>query len=62
MRTGGFTPVTGGTHVHPVSPLAPHNLLVFLAAVAVLLAVARLLGRLAARISMPAIVGELPPE
>jgi len=43
----------------PVPPLAPHNLLVYLAAIAVLLAVARLLGRLAARIGMPALVGEL---
>jgi len=33
--------------VHPVPPLASHSLLVFLAAIAVLLAVARLLGRLA---------------
>jgi hypothetical protein len=45
--------------VHPVPPLASHSLLVFLAAIAVLLAVARLLGRLAERIGMPAIVGEL---
>ena len=45
--------------MHPVPPLASHSLLVFLAAIAVLLAVARLLGRLAARIGMPAIVGEL---
>ena len=45
--------------MHPVPPLAPHSLLVYLAAIAVLLAVARLLGRLAARIGMPAIVGEL---
>ena len=45
--------------MHPVPPLAPHSLLVYLAAIAVLLAVARLLGRLAERIGMPAIVGEL---
>ena len=45
--------------MHPVPPLASHSLLVFLAAIAVLLAVARLLGRLAERIGMPAIVGEL---
>ena len=45
--------------MHPVPPLAPHSLLVYLAAIAVLLAAARLLGRLAARIGMPAIVGEL---
>ena len=55
--------MTGGTHMHPVPPLAPHSLLVYLAAIAVLLAVARLLGRLAARIGMSTIVGELwPPE
>ena len=45
--------------MHPVPPLASHSLLVFLAAIAVLLAVARLLGRPAGRIGMPAIVGEL---
>jgi len=45
--------------MHPVPPLASHSLLVFLAAIAVLLAVARVLGRLAERIGMPAIVGEL---
>jgi len=44
---------------HPIPPLASHSLLVFLAAITVLLAVARLLGRLAGRIGMPAIVGEL---
>ncbi len=47
MQTGGFAPVTGGTHMHPVPPLASHSVLVFLAAIAVLLAVARLLGQLA---------------
>ena len=36
----------------PVTPLASHSLLVFLAAIAVLLAVARLLGRLAERIGI----------
>jgi hypothetical protein len=56
MRTGGLTPVTGGTSYAPVPPLAPHSVLVYLAAIAVLLAVARLLGRLVARIGMPAIV------
>jgi len=45
--------------LHPVPPLASHSVLVFLAAIAVLLAVAWLLGRLAERIGMPAIVGEL---
>lgn len=43
----------------PVAPLAPHPLLVFLVAVSVLLLLARVLGRLAERIGMPAIVGEL---
>jgi Kef-type K+ transport system membrane component KefB len=45
--------------MRPVPPLAPHSLLVYLAAIAVLLGAARLLGRLAARIGMLAIVGEL---
>ena len=45
--------------MHPVPPLASHSILVFLAAIAVLLAVARLLGWLAERIGMPAIAGEL---
>lgn len=45
--------------MHPVPPLASHSLLVFLAAITVLLAAARVLGRLAERIGMPAIVGEL---
>jgi len=45
--------------MHPVPPLASQSLLVLLAAIVVLLAVARLLGRLAERIGMPAIVGEL---
>ena len=44
--------------MHPVPPLASHSLPVSLAAIAVLLAVARLLGRLAERIGMPTIVGE----
>jgi hypothetical protein len=61
MRTVRFTPVTGGTHMNPVPPLASHSVLVFLAAIAVLLAVARLLGRLAERFGMPAIVGSWPP-
>ncbi|MFF3325350.1 cation:proton antiporter [Streptomyces sp. NPDC002889] len=43
----------------PVPPLAPHSLLVFLLQVAVLLLSAIVLGRLAGRFGMPAIVGEL---
>jgi Kef-type K+ transport system membrane component KefB len=43
----------------PVAPLAPHPLLVFLTAMAVLLFLARLLGRASERLGLPAIVGEL---
>lgn len=43
----------------PVAPLAPHPLLVFLVGVTLLLLLARVLGRLAERLGMPAIVGEL---
>ncbi|MBB5870002.1 Kef-type K+ transport system membrane component KefB [Allocatelliglobosispora scoriae] len=43
----------------PISPLAPHPLLVFLVGLVVLLLLAKLLGRLAERLGMPAIVGEL---
>jgi Kef-type K+ transport system membrane component KefB len=43
----------------PIPPLAPHPLLIFLLAVTVLLLLARLLGRLAERFGLPAIVGEL---
>jgi K+:H+ antiporter len=43
----------------PVAPLAPHPLLVFLLQVAVLLLLALCLGKLASRLNMPAIVGEL---
>lgn len=43
----------------PVPPLPYHTLLVFLLAVSVLLIMARVLGRLAERLGMPAIVGEL---
>ena len=42
-----------------VAPLAPHPLLVLFATLAVLLVLARLLGRLAGRFGLPAIVGEL---
>jgi Kef-type K+ transport system membrane component KefB len=42
-----------------VAPLAPHPLLVLFAALTVLLVLARLLGRLAGRFGLPAIVGEL---
>ncbi|MEU5909244.1 cation:proton antiporter [Micromonospora sp. NPDC047527] len=41
------------------APLAHHQLLVFLAAITVLLLLARLLGALAERFGMPAVVGEL---
>ncbi len=43
----------------PVAPLPSHQLLVFLLQIGVLLLLALLLGRLANRIGMPAIVGEL---
>lgn len=43
----------------PVPPLPHHTLLVFLLAVSLLLLLARVLGRLAERFGMPAIVGEL---
>lgn len=42
-----------------VAPLAPHPLLVLFAALAVLLVLARVLGRIAARFGLPSIVGEL---
>ncbi|MEW2357118.1 cation:proton antiporter [Spirillospora sp. NPDC029432] len=42
-----------------VPPLASHELLVFLLQIGVLLALALLLGRLAARFGLPAVVGEL---
>jgi Kef-type K+ transport system membrane component KefB len=43
----------------PVAPIGAHQLLVFLLQVGLLLALALLLGRLAVRFRMPAIVGEL---
>jgi len=43
----------------PVPPLGGHPLLVFLCGLTVLLVVAMLLGRLAARFGMPPLVGEL---
>ncbi|GAA3079406.1 cation:proton antiporter [Streptosporangium carneum] len=43
----------------PVAPIAAHNLLVFLLQVGLLLMLALVLGRLAARFGMPAVVGEL---
>ena len=43
----------------PVSPIASHQLVVFLLQVGLLLLLACLLGRLALRLKMPAIVGEL---
>jgi K+:H+ antiporter len=45
--------------VAPVPPIAAHSLLVFLLQLGTLLALAFLLGRLAQRLGMPAIVGEL---
>ena len=43
----------------PVAPIAAHPLLVFLCQVGLLLVMAIVLGRLAGRLGMPAIVGEL---
>ena len=43
----------------PVAPLSQHTLLVFLLQVAALLGIALLLGRLAVRFGLPALVGEL---
>ncbi|WP_214408513.1 cation:proton antiporter [Sphaerisporangium fuscum] len=43
----------------PVAPIATHDLLVFLLQVALLLLLAHVLGRLAGRLGMPAVVGEL---
>jgi Kef-type K+ transport system membrane component KefB len=43
----------------PSPPLAPHQLLIFLLQVVVLLALAYCLGRIAEKLRMPAIVGEL---
>jgi Kef-type K+ transport system membrane component KefB len=43
----------------PVQPVPAHELLVFLLQIGILLLTATLLGRLAARFSMPAVVGEL---
>ncbi|MCS7477839.1 cation:proton antiporter [Umezawaea endophytica] len=43
----------------PIAPIAAHNLLIFLLQVGLLLLLAVVLGRLAARFGMPAVVGEL---
>ena len=43
----------------PIAPLAPHQLEIFLLQISVLLSGAVLLGRLARRTGLPAIVGEL---
>lgn len=43
----------------PVTPIGGHELLIFLLQIGLLLALALLLGRLAIRLGMPAIVGEL---
>jgi Kef-type K+ transport system membrane component KefB len=51
--------VTETVLVAPPPPMAAHQLLVFLLQVALLLMVALCLGRLAQRLKMPAIVGEL---
>ncbi|KAA6214847.1 cation:proton antiporter [Streptomyces albofaciens JCM 4342] len=45
--------------VLPLDPLAPHTLLVFLLQIGALLGLALALGRLARRLGLPAIVGEL---
>ncbi|WP_371778533.1 cation:proton antiporter [Streptosporangium subroseum] len=45
--------------LQPVMPLGAHQLLIFVLQVGLLLMLALLLGRLAARLGMPAIVGEL---
>jgi Kef-type K+ transport system membrane component KefB len=45
--------------VSPVAPIGPHELLIFLLQVGMLLALAKLLGRLAMRFGMPTVVGEL---
>ncbi len=45
--------------MHAVAPIAAHQLLVFLVQIAALVALALVLGRLAIRCGMPAIVGEL---
>lgn len=47
------------TFAAPVAPVAAHPLLVFLLQVSILLLLALLLGRLAVRLGMPAVVGEL---
>jgi Kef-type K+ transport system membrane component KefB len=43
----------------PAAPIASHELLVFLLQVALLLSLARILGRLAARFDLPPVMGEL---
>lgn len=43
----------------PVAPIAPHPLLLLLLGLLVLLTLARLLGRLAERLGLPSVVGEL---
>lgn len=43
----------------PIAPIAAHSLLIFLLQVGLLLLLAVVFGRLAARFGMPAVVGEL---
>lgn len=45
--------------MNPIAPMAPHELLVLLLQLGILLSLAIALGRLAVRLGMPAIVGEL---
>jgi len=45
--------------VAPIAPIGSHQALIFLLQLGLLLAVALVLGRLAARVGMPAVVGEL---
>ncbi len=55
-------PLAGGTLMlapHPVAPPSAHQLLVFLLQLGLLLALALALGRLATRLRMPAVAGEL---
>jgi Kef-type K+ transport system membrane component KefB len=52
-------PIPLSAPVAPVAPIDAHSLLVFLLQVTVLLGVALLLGRIATRFGMPAVIGEL---
>lgn len=59
MHSTGPTAAADLVAAAPVPPIAAHALLVFLLQVGVLLLLAIMLGRLAARCGLPAIVGEL---